>query len=89
MNKFSRKTFQKLSTRSALILTQQMGFMTISKPAAHLRALVNVGSVRRFASYPHHIVLEMPNLSPTMEKVTYLHSLLIIISFIGKYRVME
>ena len=33
-------------------------------------ALVGAGPVRHFSSYPEHLVLEMPNLSPTMEKVS-------------------
>lgn len=69
MNKFSRKAFQRLATRSSLVLTQRMGIMTLNKPATQYRALVSIGGVRRFASLPEHIKLEMPNLSPTMEKV--------------------
>ena len=43
--------------------------MTINKPSTQYKTLVNVGSIRKFASLPDYIKLEMPNLSPTMEKV--------------------
>ena len=32
-------------------------------------------STRSFASYPSHLKLEMPNLSPTMEKVSFINPL--------------
>lgn len=71
MNKFTRKAFQKLATRSTVVATPRMGLMTINKPTTHTqyKTLVNVGSIRKFASLPDYIKLEMPNLSPTMEKV--------------------
>ena len=69
MNKFTRKAFQKLATRSAVVATPRMGLMTINKPTTQYKTLVNVGSIRKFASLPDYIKLEMPNLSPTMEKV--------------------
>jgi hypothetical protein len=66
MNKFSRKAFQTLAVRS-LVVTQKMSYMTVQtqKP---FRAVVQTG-FRSFAALPEHTKLEMPNLSPTMEKV--------------------
>jgi hypothetical protein len=69
MNKFSRKAFQKLAARSTLTLTQRMTLMTLNKPVQY-RQIVSIGSMRSFASLPDYIKLEMPNLSPTMEKVS-------------------
>jgi hypothetical protein len=40
--------------------------------------------MRMFSSYPDHIKMEMPNLSPTMEKVSQL-SIILNLYFIGKY----
>jgi len=38
-----------------------------------LSAIVSKGSFRSFASLPDYVKLEMPNLSPTMEKVSTLY----------------
>jgi len=48
-----------------LVQVNAMGFKFAAKPMQVL------GQVeRRQFSYPEHIVMEMPNLSPTMEKVS-------------------
>ena len=47
------------------VSTPHQLFMTQNK--INTRFMTNL-STRSFASYPEHVVLEMPNLSPTMEK---------------------
>ena len=48
-----------------------MGLMTLNKTNGRFNKVeLTKTSVRGFSSLPDHIVLEMPNLSPTMEKVT-------------------
>ena len=44
--------------------------------------------MRAFSSLPDHIKLEMPNLSPTMEKVS-VEILFYLFFIIGKYWIME
>jgi len=52
-------------TINPLVQVNAMGFKFTAKPMQVL------GQVeRRQFSYPDHIVMEMPNLSPTMEKVS-------------------
>ena len=52
-------------TINPLVQVNAMGFKFNAKPMQVL------GQVeRRQFSYPEHIVMEMPNLSPTMEKVS-------------------
>lgn len=58
-----------LSKAKPLLATPHRSFMRIapSKPFSGA-LLTGKTSVRMFSSYPDHIKLEMPNLSPTMEK---------------------
>lgn len=74
MQKLSRKAFQSYATRSSrqavMSLTQKMGYLTKAKPANQYNRIVSAGGMRMFSSLPDHVLLEMPNLSPTMEKVS-------------------
>jgi hypothetical protein len=58
------------SQRIALVPynTQAMTFFVVNKNSSEMRSLVEQGR-RGFSSLPSHTKLEMPNLSPTMEKV--------------------
>ena len=48
---------------------QAMSFFVVSQNSSEGRCLYDFGR-RGFSSLPSHTKLEMPNLSPTMEKVT-------------------
>ena len=60
----------KLTLRSGLTVCPKMTLFVAQNRTA-LQRTVAIGSqqVRTFASLPDHIKLDMPNLSPTMEKV--------------------
>jgi hypothetical protein len=49
--------------------TQAMTFFVVNKSSQEARTLSEYGR-RGFSSLPSHTKLEMPNLSPTMEKVS-------------------
>merc|ERR1740117_1176327 len=67
----TRKAIQKMAARTTanriVSVSTKMNFHTMSKPVA-LRQVVSAGNVRNFSNLPYHVKLEMPNLSPTMEK---------------------
>jgi hypothetical protein len=75
---FANKTKQALSTAYKVSLragsvsflnASRMGFL--SKHTLVRKNIIGSTTVRCFAAkYPEHIALEMPNLSPTMEKVS-------------------
>lgn len=55
--------------RSAINACQSVGVMPSQGAASFITARnVNINGARSFSSLPDHIKLEMPNLSPTMEK---------------------
>jgi hypothetical protein len=58
------------SQRIALVPynTQAMTFYVVNKNSSEARTFIEQGR-RGFSSLPSHTKLEMPNLSPTMEKV--------------------
>ena len=47
-----------------------MGFRTMNMAARPLMGAMGTALPQRAFSLPDHIVMEMPNLSPTMEKVS-------------------
>lgn len=59
------------SKRSAPMLRQAaMSYFMVNKNAPSAEAKLFMATARRaFSSFPPHVKLEMPNLSPTMEKV--------------------
>ena len=73
----SQTSFSKSATQQtvvkALLMSKphQMPQVSVMKQQMARQSLV-MGKVpmRMFSSYPDHIKLEMPNLSPTMEKVS-------------------
>lgn len=66
----SKFVIQKLMTPQ--IQLPQMGYMTMlnNNRAQTFSMLGCPVQMRQFSSYPDHVKLEMPNLSPTMEKVS-------------------
>ena len=48
--------------------SQAMTFFVVNKNSSEARSFVEIGR-RAFSTFPSHTKLEMPNLSPTMEKV--------------------
>lgn len=66
-----------------LVNVQQMNLITRQGAFAIFQPkLMAQVPVRYFSSLPDHVKLEMPNLSPTMEKVSYLLDL---VTFLGKH----
>ena len=62
-----------VASQATLLRAPQMPFMTLSKGRVSTKTVQLMGSqpTRAFAGgLPDHIVMEMPNLSPTMEKVS-------------------
>jgi hypothetical protein len=76
MQRLTRKAVQNIAGRTpvnAMInATSRMTFLTKSTniSAHNFNKIVSAGSVRNFSALPYHVKLEMPNLSPTMEKVS-------------------
>lgn len=61
----------KMSLRSAITSAPRMGLFLRAQQPFQRTALLASQQVRGFAAaLPDHIELEMPNLSPTMEKVS-------------------
>ena len=50
--------------------SSQMGFRTMNMAARPLMGAMGTSTPQRAFSLPDHLVMEMPNLSPTMEKVS-------------------
>ena len=51
--------------------SSQMGFRTMNMAARPLMGAMGTSTPQRAFSLPDHLVMEMPNLSPTMEKVSH------------------
>ena len=75
MQRLSRRVFTQIAARSsnqALVnIGQKMTYLTKQTPVMfHKSFNASYKCYRAFSSLPEHIKLEMPNLSPTMEKVS-------------------
>jgi len=70
---FSQAT--KLTLRSSQIAMPKMGLFVVLKGTAARTQVMAKHQTRFFAAaYPDYMPLEMPNLSPTMEKVRLRHT---------------
>ena len=76
MYRLTRKAVSRIAGRTpvnAMVnATSRMNFLTKNTniSAHNFNKIVSVGCTRNFAALPYHVKLEMPNLSPTMEKVS-------------------
>ena len=74
MQRFTRRVFTQIAARSthqALISAgNKMNYLTKVQPMIGRSFKATYKQYRAFSSLPEHIKLEMPNLSPTMEKVS-------------------
>ena len=70
---FSKRASQQTAIKALLSSKPiQMPHVTVMKQQMARQSFMMGGQyqMRMFSSYPDHIKLEMPNLSPTMEKVS-------------------
>ena len=59
-----------LASQRVLQQSSQMGFRTMNMATRPLMGAMGTSTPQRAFSLPEHLVMEMPNLSPTMEKVS-------------------
>lgn len=78
--------FQGMRATSAVGAMNGMTTRQVRMPSVGMLNLKTSIPSRSFASYPDHLKLEMPNLSPTMEKVSYNHLNILTLNNIGKHR---
>jgi hypothetical protein len=78
----------KVNLRTQMLLTtSRMTFITAQAQKSHFKMakMVTGQYPMRYFSLPDHVKLEMPNLSPTMEKV----SLITYLTLLGKHQKVE
>ena len=85
-----QRTIQQMFKAQPLMLAAQnmqtMSYMTTTKQAQFKQPMFNSNmfALRYFSGLPDHTKLEMPNLSPTMEKVSFQA-----LNLLGQHQEME